>query len=120
MRSLGQASPGPESPGSTEAHRERMLFQSARIQEVNQHLACLMASDMSFPLSMNLAVRGPQERERGEDRQLARLRDQNRWGRAGAGLGEDRGQVSVRTGVRSITLRITVTRGNLPGTCNPI
>ena len=25
-----------------------------RIQEVNQHLNCLMASDMSFPLSMNL------------------------------------------------------------------
>ena len=27
-----------------------------RIQEVNQHLNCLMASDMSFPLSMNLVV----------------------------------------------------------------
>ena len=27
-----------------------------RIQEVNQHLNCLMASDMSFPLSMNLVM----------------------------------------------------------------
>jgi hypothetical protein len=55
MRSLGQSGGlGPEPVGSTEAHRERLLFQNARIHEVNQHLNCLMASDMSFPLSMNL------------------------------------------------------------------
>merc|ERR1712013_42893 len=65
------------------AARERLLFQNARIHEVNQHLNCLMSSDMSFPLSMNLAVgaggsinnfRDPKEM----DRQITRLKEQNR------------------------------------------
>ena len=50
---------------------------------MNQHLNCLMSSDMSFPLSMNLAVgagwsvtslRDPREM----DRQITRLKEQNR------------------------------------------
>merc|ERR1719414_1008197 len=87
MRRLGKAGGlGPEPVGCTEAHRERLLFQNARIQEVNQHLNCLMAADLSFPLSMNLAV-GPGHpsgqhhggRDPGEvARQVARLKEQNR------------------------------------------
>jgi len=90
MRSLGQhggSHQGPEPVGSTEAHRERLLFQNARIQEVNQHLNCLMASDMSFPLSMNLAVGvghpgggggGGGGRQQGLESQVERLKEQNR------------------------------------------
>jgi len=87
MRSLGQhggSHQGPEPVGSAEAHRERLLFQNARIQEVNQHLNCLMASDMSFPLSMNLAVGGGHPtgatggRQPGREAQVERLKEQNR------------------------------------------
>eukprot|EP00092_Neocalanus_flemingeri_P017346 GFUD01018761.1.p1 GENE.GFUD01018761.1~~GFUD01018761.1.p1 ORF type:complete len:385 (+),score=132.03 GFUD01018761.1:120-1274(+) len=83
MRSLGKAGGGQDNLGTTEAARERLLFQNARIHEVNQHLNCLMSSDMSFPLSMNLAVgaggsmtnlRDPREM----DRQITRLKEQNR------------------------------------------
>jgi len=83
MRSLGKNGGGPEPLGTAEAARERLLFQNARIHEVNQHLNCLMSSDMSFPLSMNLAVgaggsinnfRDPKEM----DRQITRLKEQNR------------------------------------------
>merc|ERR1712002_29985 len=83
MRSLGKNGGGPEPLGIAEAARERLLFQNARIHEVNQHLNCLMSSDMSFPLSMNLAVgsggsmtslRDPKEM----DRQITRLKEQNR------------------------------------------
>merc|ERR550532_2042854 len=86
MRSLGKTGGGQDNPGSTEAARERLLFQNARIHEVNQHLNCLMSSDMSFPMSINLAVGGsataalantnrqPQDLER----QVGRLKDQNR------------------------------------------
>jgi len=87
MRSLGQhggSHQGPEPVGSAEAHRERLLFQNARIQEVNQHLNCLMASDMSFPLSMNLAIGGGHPtgaaggRQLGLEAQVERLKEQNR------------------------------------------
>jgi len=87
MRSLGQhggSHQGPEPVGSAEAQRERLLFQNARIQEVNQHLHCLMASDMSFPLSMNLAVGGCHPtgaaggRQPGLESQVERLKEQNR------------------------------------------
>jgi len=84
MRSLGKnGGGGQDNLGSAEAARERLLFQNARIHEVNQHLNCLMSSDMSFPLSMNLAVgaggsmtslRDPREM----DRQITRLKEQNR------------------------------------------
>jgi len=83
MRSLGKNGGGPEPLGTAEAAKERLLFQNARIHEVNQHLNCLMSSDMSFPLSMNLAVgaggsmtnlRDPREM----DRQITRLKEQNR------------------------------------------
>jgi hypothetical protein len=83
MRRLGKNGGGPEPLGTAEAARERLLFQNARIHEVNQHLNCLMSSDMSFPLSMNLAVgaggsmhslRDPKEM----DRQITRLKEQNR------------------------------------------
>lgn len=86
MRRLGKAGGlSPEPVGSTEAQREKLLFQNARIQEVNQHLNCLMAADLSFPLSMNLAV-GPGHPSglvNGRDprevaRQVARLKEQNR------------------------------------------
>jgi len=79
MRGLGHQ--GPEPVGSAEAQRERLLFQNARIQEVNQHLNCLMASDMSFPLSMNLAVGGSHPslgRQPGLESQVERLKEQNR------------------------------------------
>jgi len=83
MRSLGKTGGVQDNLGTTEAARERLLFQNARIHEVNQHLNCLMSSDMSFPLSMNLAVgaggsmtslRDPKEM----DRQITRLKEQNR------------------------------------------
>merc|ERR1740137_365929 len=83
MRSLGKNGGGQEPLGTAEAAKERLLFQNARIHEVNQHLNCLMSSDMSFPLSMNLAVgaggsmtnlRDPREM----DRQITRLKEQNR------------------------------------------
>lgn len=82
MRSLGKAGGvGVEPVGCTEAAREKLLFQNARIQEVNQHLNCLMSADMSFPLSINLAVSPPpaQSREQLEtERQVVRLKEQNR------------------------------------------
>merc|ERR550517_1115422 len=43
MRNLGKMGGGQDNPGSTEAARERLLFQNARIHEVNQHLNCLMS-----------------------------------------------------------------------------
>lgn len=83
MRNLGKNGGGQDNLGTAEAAKERLLFQNARIHEVNQHLNCLMSSDMSFPLSMNLAVgaggsmvnlRDPKEMER----QITRLKEQNR------------------------------------------
>jgi len=68
----------------TEITREKLVFQIARIQEVNQHLNCLMTADMSFPLGMNLALGGRaslnlNNRDHKElDRQIARLKDQNK------------------------------------------
>jgi len=79
MRNLGKTGGlGPEPVGSTEAARERLVFQFARIQEVNQHLQCLMSADMSFPLSMNLAVRRPGQESDQQGRQITRLKDQNK------------------------------------------
>lgn len=83
MRSLGKAGGGQDNPGSTEAARERILFQNARIHEVNQHLNCLMSSDMSFPMSINLAVGaggtiGGHSKDKDVEKQVARLKDQNR------------------------------------------
>jgi hypothetical protein len=51
-----------------------------RIEEVNQHLNSLVTADMSFPLSMNLAIGGrPTHRDPREmERQIARLKDQNK------------------------------------------
>merc|ERR1711972_1117367 len=82
MRNLGKAGGGQDNPGSTEAARERLLFQNARIHEVNQHLNSLMSSDISFPMSINLAV-GSGGQMTGRDirdaeKQISRLKDQNR------------------------------------------
>jgi hypothetical protein len=53
-----------------------------RIDEVNQHLNSLITADMSFPLSMNLAIGGgsrtSQRDPREMERQIVRLKDQNR------------------------------------------
>jgi len=83
MRSLGKAGGGQENPGSTEAARERLLFQNARIHEVNQHLNSLMSSDISFPMSINLAVgtgscSGQNKDHKDFESQISRLKDQNR------------------------------------------
>ena len=106
MRNLGKMGGGQDNPGSTEAARERLLFQNARseivifskhiskpqycllcrIHEVNQHLNSLMSSDISFPMSINLAVGGAgttggsnnNKHPRDLERQISRLKDQNR------------------------------------------
>ena len=61
-----------------------------RIHEVNQHLNCLMSSDMTFPMSINLAVGGAannsanntannnNQQPKDLERQISRLKDQNR------------------------------------------
>ena len=57
-----------------------------RIHEVNQHLNSLMSSDISFPMSINLAVGGAgttggannNKQPRDLERQISRLKDQNR------------------------------------------
>ena len=59
-----------------------------RIHEVNQHLNSLMSSDISFPMSINLAVGGAgtaggsnnNKHPRDLERQISRLKDQNRSG----------------------------------------
>ena len=59
-----------------------------RIHEVNQHLNSLMSSDISFPMSINLAVGGAgttggsnnNKQPRDLERQISRLKDQNRSG----------------------------------------
>lgn len=83
MRNLGKAGGGQDNPGSTEAARERLLFQNARIHEVNQHLNSLMSSDISFPMSINLAVGsggsvGVSKEQKDMEKQISRLKDQNR------------------------------------------
>jgi len=82
MRNLGKAGGGQDNPGSTEAARERLLFQNARIHEVNQHLNSLMSSDISFPMSINLAVGSGGQMtgrdNRDAEKQISRLKDQNR------------------------------------------
>lgn len=83
MRSLGKTGGGQDNPGSTEAARERLLFQNARIHEVNQHLNSLMSSDISFPMSINLAVgsgsgHGQTKDQKDLETQVSRLKDQNR------------------------------------------
>merc|ERR1712098_1043412 len=82
MRSLGKNGGGPEPLGTAEAARERLLFQNARIHEGNQHLNSLMSSDISFPMSINLAVgSGGQiagREHRDSEKQISRLKDQNR------------------------------------------
>ena len=100
MRNLGKAGGGQDNPGSTEAARERLLFQNARydfkvfkmiiiydivrIHEVNQHLNSLMSSDISFPMSINLAVGsggsvGVNKEQKDLEKQISRLKDQNRF-----------------------------------------
>ena len=101
MRNLGKIGGGQDNPGSTEAARERLLFQNARyssiklisyklnhhhyfrIHEVNQHLNSLMSSDISFPMSINLAVSsggtgGSNKDLKDFESQITRLKDQNR------------------------------------------
>lgn len=65
----------------TEITREKMVFQLARIDEVNQHINSLITADISFPLSMNLAIGGGRSGQRDPremERQIARLKDQNK------------------------------------------
>ena len=54
-----------------------------RIHEVNQHLNSLMSSDISFPMSINLAVSsggtgGSNKDLKDFESQITRLKDQNR------------------------------------------
>jgi len=68
----------------TEITREKLVFQIARMEEVNQHLNCLITADISFPLGMNLALGGRtsinlSSRETREmERQIVRLKEQNK------------------------------------------
>jgi len=70
----------------TEITRERLVFQIARIEEVNQHLHSLVTADMSFPVGMNLALGGrtslnlsaSARDQREMERQISRLKDQNK------------------------------------------
>lgn len=70
----------------TEITREKLVFQIARMDEVNQHLNSLITADMSFPLGMNLALgargrptQSANNKEMKEmERQIIRLKDQNK------------------------------------------
>ena len=63
-----------------------IIYINCRIHEVNQHLNSLMSSDISFPMSINLAVGGAgtaggsnnNKQPRDLERQISRLKDQNR------------------------------------------
>jgi len=68
----------------TEITKEKLVFQIARIDEVNQLINSLITADISFPLGMNLALGDrtsfnlSSTNSKDLERQILRLKDQNK------------------------------------------